>query len=90
MIIIKRGRLTYYFKDESVIVGNSDFQFCSYNIYALQNRAPFYQFRDTLLNSKPEEYHNILDVIQLSTDLGIRGFATARPNLDNISIEYRK
>lgn len=90
MIIIKRDRITFYIKDESVIVSNNDFQFTSYNVYALQNRNPFYQFKDAILDSKPPQFNNIIDVVSLGAKFGIYGTGTAKPNIEGVECEYRQ
>lgn len=79
MIILKRGRITYYVKDESVIVGINDFQYIAYNVYTLQNRKPFYDFRRTLLKSEENEYGSIVEQIKLGQRFGLRAVASTKP-----------
>lgn len=80
MIILRRGKITYYVKDEAVIVSISDFQFIAYTVYPLQNRKPFYDFRRTLLNSKPDEYTNIVEQIKLGQRFGLIATASHKPS----------
>ena len=82
MTILERGRITYYIKDESVVVGVNR-QWSSYNVYALQNRKPFYDFRRTLLKSKDGEYSTILELIELAQRFKLIGVAGSKPNEDN-------
>ena len=88
MQIIKREKITFYIKDESIVVSNNDFQFLSYNVYAALNRNSFNQFREKILASTPPQYSSIVDVVVLAEKCGIYGVGTARPNLDNTEHEY--
>jgi hypothetical protein len=83
MTILERGRLTYYIKDEAVVVGIGAFQWTSYNVYSLQNRKPFYDFRRTLLKSKDGEYSTIIDLVMLAKRFKLIGVAGSKPNEDN-------
>lgn len=85
MQIVKRGRITYYVKDESVIVGIGDFQFIAYTVYSLQNRKPFYDFRRTLLKSKEDEYNTIVEQIKLGQRFGLRAVASHKPSESEIA-----
>ena len=78
-MIIKRGRLTYYIKHEAIIVGVSDFQFTAYTVYPLQNRKPFYDFRDAIINSKEDEYDDIVKLISLALKHKLRSVASHKP-----------
>lgn len=79
MIILKRGKITYYIKDEAVIVGISDFQYIAYTVYALQNRKPFYDFKKALLKSTEDEYTTQLEQISLGLKYGLRSVSTRKP-----------
>lgn len=79
MIVIKRGDLTYYVKEESVIVGISDFQYIAYTVYSLQNRKPFYDFRATILNSKEHEYTTIVEEMKLGQKFGLKAVSSRKP-----------
>lgn len=89
MIIIKRDKVTFYIKDENVIVSNNDIQHTAYSVYALQNRGAFHQFRDTILNSKPSEFTKIVEVVGLSSRCGIYGEPARKPKLEDIEHEFR-
>lgn len=80
MIILRRGKITYYVKNEAVIVSINDSQFIAYTVYPLQNRKPFYDFRRTLLNSEPDEYTNIVEQIKLGQRFGLVAVASHRPS----------
>lgn len=80
MIILRRGKITYYVKDEAVIVSIGGFQYIAYTVYPLQNRKPFYDFRRTLLNSKPTEYTNIVEQIKLGERYGLIAVASHQPS----------
>lgn len=89
MVIIKRGRVTFYIKDESVVVSNGDFQYSSYNVFALQNRGPFNEFKQRILDSKAPEFSSIVDVVELGVQCGINGVGTRKPSIEGINCEYR-
>ena len=79
MIILKRGRITYYVKEEAVIVGVNNFQYTAYTVYPLQNRKPFYDFRKKILKSEENEYDNIVDLIVLAREHKLIGAASHKP-----------
>lgn len=79
MIVLKRGGLTYYVKDESVIVGINDFQYIAYTVYALQNRKPFYDFKRTLLDSRENEYNTVVEEMNLGRRFGLRAVSSRKP-----------
>lgn len=79
-MILKRGRLTYYVKDEAVIVGISDFQFTAYTVYPLQNRKPFYDFRKAILKSADQQYSTPVELIGLAKRFNLRGVASHKPS----------
>jgi len=78
MIIIKRKQCTYYIKDESIILEYNK-QFTSFNVYMLQNRKRFKDFKQILLESNKEDYDNINDIIGLATKHGLIGMVGTRP-----------
>lgn len=79
MKILERGSLVYYIKDESIVVGIRNFQWISYNVYSLQNRKPFYDFRKKLLKSKPDEYTSAPELMLLGQSYGLRGVSGRKP-----------
>lgn len=79
MAILKRGRLTYYIKEEAIIVGVNNFQFTGYTVYSLQNRKPFYDFREAIMNSKEDEYDDVFKLISLALKHNLRGVSSHRP-----------
>ena len=86
MNILNRGRLTYYIKNEAVIVGINNFQFIAYTVYALQNRKPFYDFRRTLLNSNENEYNTIVEEMKLGRKYGLKAVSSRKPKIEVKSI----
>jgi hypothetical protein len=80
MIIVKRGKITYYVKEEAIIVGVNDFQYTAYTVYPLQNRKPFYDFRRKILKSEENEYADIISLIQLAQKHNLKGVASHRPS----------
>jgi hypothetical protein len=79
MIIIKRGSIVYYIKDEAVIVGINDMQYIAYTIYPLQNRKPFYDFRRTLIKSEKDEFLSATDLVLLGQKYGLRAVSAVKP-----------
>lgn len=78
MIIVKRNECTYYIKDESIVLEYNN-QYISFNVYALQNRKRFKDFKLTLLESSRGEYSNINDIVGLASSFGLRGMAGYKP-----------
>jgi hypothetical protein len=85
MQIVKRGKITYYVKNEAIIVSINDFQFTPYTDYPLQNRKPFNDFRRKILKSKEDEFDNTIDLIVLAQKHNLRGVASHRPSQEEIS-----
>lgn len=79
MQIIKRGKIVYYIKAESIIVGINSFQYVAYTVYLLQNRKPFYDFKEALLSSSESEYANALEMMRLAEKYKLKGMATKKP-----------
>lgn len=79
MQIVKRGRLTYYVKSEAIIVGVGDFQYTAYTVYPLQNRKPFYDFKNAILESREDEYDSPSELISLALRFNLKGVASHRP-----------
>lgn len=85
MIVLKRGKITYYVKDESVIVGINDFQYIAYTVYPLQNRKPFYDFRRKLIKSNEDEYNDPVKLIELAKEHNLTGVASHKPSESEIN-----
>lgn len=81
MIILHRGKITYYVKEESVIVNIHDMQFLSYSVYPLQNRKPFYDFKQTILDSALDELTSPAEILRLGERHRLKGFPTIRPTI---------
>ena len=84
MIVIIRGRITYYIKDDSVVVATGTFQYTSYNTFALANKGQFATFKDTILNSQAPAFSSVVDVVELSSQCEVYGFSTRKPSLEGI------
>jgi hypothetical protein len=78
MIIIPRKSCTFYIKDESIIL-HYNLQYISYNVYQLQNRKRFKDFRTILLESNRDEYNNISEVIELANRFNLHGMVGHKP-----------
>ena len=82
MEIIKRGKITYYIKKESIIASINDFQHIAFTVYPLQNRKPFYDFRNSIKSSAQNELTQPSDIIVLAQKYNLRGVATSRPKVE--------
>ena len=90
MTIIKRGRITFYIKEEVIIVSNNDFQYLSYSVYSTQSRKNFTDFRDTILKSKKDKFNKIYEVVELSNQFSVYGSGASKPNLENEKYKYKR
>lgn len=79
MEIIKRGNITFYIKEESIITGINDFQFIAYTVYSLQNRKPFYDFKKAIKESKENELTTQTEIIELAQRYKLRGMGSRKP-----------
>jgi len=84
MIVIKRKQSTYYIKEESII-HEYNHQYVSYNVYSLQNRKRFKDFKKTLLESQVGEYDKINDVFALAIRFGLKGTTGHKPVIDEFT-----
>lgn len=89
MIVIKRKQITYYVREESIIAEYNK-QYISYNVFSLQNRKRFKDFKATLLESAPHEYDTINDLISLSIKQGLKGTVGYKPTVDPEHDEIRQ
>lgn len=80
MQILKRGKIVYYIKDESIIVGINNLQYIAYTVYMLQNRKPFYDLKRTLEKSNENEYDTVIEQIKLGQRFGLRAVSSSRPS----------
>lgn len=81
-VILHRGKLIYYIREESVVVqiGQGAFvQYVGYNTFMMQNRKPFYAFRTKVLESGDGEYDSAVAQMSLANELGLIGVATSKP-----------
>lgn len=84
MIVIKRNRVTFYISNDRVVVSNGSLQHSAYSSYSTLSKTNFYKFRDEILKSKPNQFNNIIDVVELSSKHEVYGHSTSKPNLDGI------
>ncbi len=89
MIVIDRGNLVFYIKEECITVAYNNWQYFSYSVYALQNRKPFYNFKNAILESTPDKFRNILEVVSLGAEHGLISSGTIKPNLEGVKYEKR-
>ena len=80
--IVKRGKMTYWLSESSVVVGINDRQFVSYNIYNSPSRSNLAEFKKRILASKPNQYDNVIDQIDLARNCNLIGSGTQRPKWD--------
>lgn len=78
--IVKRGKLTYYLSDTSIVVDVGGYQFISYNIYNSPNRSGLSEFKRVLLASKDTEYGNVVDQMDLAQKCKLIGTGTTKPD----------
>lgn len=78
MIIVNRGSCTYYVKEESIVL-HYNLQYTSFNVYQLQNRKRFKDFKAAILESSKNEYSNINDALGLATRFGLIGMVGRKP-----------
>ena len=79
MVVLDRGKITYYIKEESIVVGINNLQYLAFTVYPLQNRKPFYDFRKTLLRSEDDEYGTPIDLMKLSMKYNLKAVAGTKP-----------
>lgn len=77
--------MTYYVKDEAIIVSHNNLQYTAYTVYPLQNRKPFYDFRRKILQSQENQYDNIIDLIVLAREHKLIGVASHKPSQEEIN-----
>ena len=80
MIIIKRKQCIYYIKEEEIVLEYNS-QYTSFNVYNLQSRKKFKDYKLALLSSRADEHDNINDAISLTKKHGLIGMLGYRPNL---------
>lgn len=78
-IVIRKSKLIYILKQDSVTVYVGGNQWMSYNQYNNWNRKGITQFRQTILKSKKDEYDNAADQMSLAYECGIKGVGTIKP-----------
>jgi hypothetical protein len=77
--IIKRGKITYYISESAVVVGIGRYQFVSYNVYNSPSRSSLADFKRRIINSKPDQYGNATDQVDLARRCNLIGTGTVKP-----------
>lgn len=80
MVIIKRKQCIYYVKEEQVVLEYNR-QYTSFNVYQLQSRKKFKDYKLELLSSAKDQFDNINDAIGLATRYNLVGMLGHRPQL---------
>lgn len=78
--VIKRGYVTYYISDTSVVVYVGGSQYISYNIYSSPSRSNVVGFRDKIINSKEDEYGSVVNMMDLAQKCKVIGSSTRKPS----------
>ena len=77
--IIRRGNITYFISETAVVVGIGKYQFVSYNIYNSPSRSNLADFKKRIIASKPDQYDNVVDQIDLARKCNLVGTGTQNP-----------
>lgn len=77
--VIKRGNITYVIRPDSVVVGVGFNQWISYNPYVNWNKQGISEFTKAILKSKEDEYTTAAEQMHLSSECGIKGTSTHKP-----------
>lgn len=77
--IIKRGRLTYWIDENAVVLGVGSGQYISYNVYNSPSRSSLAEFKKRIINSKEDQYDNVVDGIDLARKCNLIGTGTIKP-----------
>jgi len=78
--VVKRGRITYYLSDTSVVVNVGGSQYISYNIYNSPSRSSLAEFKKRILASKENQYDNVVDQMDLAQKCKLIGTGTRKPD----------
>jgi len=78
-VIIRKKKLIYILKQDSVTVYVGGGQWISYNQYNNWNRKGITQFRQIILKSKASEYDSAVDQMSLAYECAIKGVGTIKP-----------
>lgn len=78
-VIIRKKKLIYLLKSDSVTVYVGFGQWVSYNYYNNWNRQGITQFKQAILKSKKDEYDSAVDQMSLAYECGIKGVGTIKP-----------
>lgn len=78
--IVKRGIITYYLSENSILVSVNNRQFISYNVYNSPARSGIAEFKKKILASKEGQFHNALEQMDLARKCNLIGSSTRRPD----------
>ena len=76
---IKRGNVTYYLTDNSVVVSVGAGQYISYNVYNSPKRSSVGDFKKALRASKPDQYATVSDQMHLARKCKLIGSGIRKP-----------
>lgn len=77
--VVKRDKITYYLTDTAVIAKVSLNQYISYNIYNSPSRSNLLEFKKKILSSKPTQYGNVVDHMDLAQKCKVVGTGVRKP-----------
>lgn len=88
-MILKKRNFTYYFKKESVVLVKKSkreglTQAASFNVFSLQSRKKFKDFKVELANSKTKEFDCYNDIYGLATKYGVRATGAHVPSKEQL------
>lgn len=78
--VISRGRITYYVGDTAVVVSVGGNQYISYNVYNSPSRSSLVEFKKKLKASKPNQYDNVVDQMDLAQKCKLVGTGITKPS----------
>lgn len=79
-LIIKRGKIIFYIREESITVKISNLpQYILYSTYMMQNRRSFFAFRKKVLRSVDGELDTPSKVLTLANELSLIAVGTNKP-----------
>lgn len=78
--LVKRGKITYYISETSVIVNVGGSQYISYNIYNSPSRSSLAEFKNRILASREDQYDNAVDQMDLAQKCKLIGTGTRKPD----------
>lgn len=78
--IIRRGKMVYYLTENNIVVDVGGNQFVSYNIYNSPSRSNLADFKKKIISSKPNQYDNATEQMDLAMKCHLIGSRTVKPS----------